>query len=76
MKGKENYLQKNGKQFRKICETLQKYEVPSFKNSFIIDTIAIFRTQSQLGWFLCYNNKQFTMFCWHGTLSLMFGSLH
>ena len=28
MKGKENYLQKNGKQFRKICETLQKYEVP------------------------------------------------
>ena len=28
MKGKENYLQKNGKLFRKICETLQKYEVP------------------------------------------------
>ena len=44
--------------------------------SFIIDTIAIFRTQSQLGWFLCYNNKHLTMFCWHGTLSLMFGSLH
>ena len=29
MKGKENYLQKNGTQFCKICETLRKYEVSS-----------------------------------------------
>ena len=26
MKGKEKYLQKNGKQFCKICKILRKYE--------------------------------------------------
>ena len=29
MKGKENYLQKNGKQFWKICKSLKKFEVQS-----------------------------------------------
>ena len=28
MKGKENYVQKNERQFCNICETLQIYDVP------------------------------------------------
>ena len=32
MKGRENYLQKNRKQFCKICKTLRNYEVSFLKN--------------------------------------------
>ena len=32
MKGKENYLQKNEKQFCKICKILRKYEASLLKN--------------------------------------------
>ena len=49
MKGKENCLQKNGKQFCKICRTLKKkMRCHSFKIKYIIDTIVVFRTQSHI----------------------------
>ena len=48
MKGKENYLQKNGKQFCKFYKTFRKLRCHLFKFRYIIDAIAIVRTHSHI----------------------------
>ena len=48
VKGIGNYLQNIGKQFCKICKTLRNMRCYSFKIGCIINTIAVFRTQSHI----------------------------
>ena len=76
--------ERNRKLFTKYWKTIlqnlqnfKKYEVYSFKISCIINTIAVFRTQSHIqDGIFCYNSKNLTTFCLHETRSLMFDSLH
>ena len=66
-------MEKNSAKFVKLLENMRCH---SFKISCIIDSIAIFRTQSHIqGGAFCYDSKHLTMLCLHGKLSLMFGSL-
>ena len=61
---------------KSVTTTKEKLRCHLFEFIYIIDSLAVVRTQSHLRWGFCFNSKHLTTFCLHGSLPLMFDSLH